>query len=113
MPINKILEEFDKNTPKTDGTLLDSKSFSDPYKFGYKFMQGGEIFTVTDYGNIKSFLISSLITVLQGQVEGLPEKIIPVEIPHGSPYISGYNQALSEIKYKLLSDIANLQELMK
>lgn len=53
-------EEFNKNIPKTDDALLVSRQHSEDYYFGYKRMEGSEIHTVADWGNVKTFIRSLL-----------------------------------------------------
>lgn len=50
------IKEFEEGIPKTDNTLLDSKSYSGDYRFGYKYQEGDTIHCVTDWENIKSFI---------------------------------------------------------
>ncbi len=51
--------------------------------------------------NLAQWLRKSYITLLEAECERLKkEKMVPVEVPHGSPYLSGFNNAITiQIKH--------------
>lgn len=66
--LNNIEAEFDKKVNELrqiDLHLLGDGEDSKIYDFGMKTMRGNEAFTVPDFGNIKSFLL----TTVRQQVE--------------------------------------------
>lgn len=73
--IKKSLEEFDKKRNDLHTTQDFTKSKDGIiYDFGYKTLRGNEIFTIVDFGNIKTYLLQSQKSLLETLVEDLEEK---------------------------------------
>lgn len=55
-------EEFESNRPTSNGLLANGpdREESETRKFGYKYREGGTIHEVTDWGNIKIFILKWL-----------------------------------------------------
>jgi hypothetical protein len=71
-------ERFDENCPKTDEKLLGCRGTnceSESYYFGYKYKKDGEIYEVTDWGNIKSFIQSEIDAAILKERELLTQTL--------------------------------------
>src|SRR3990167_7862997 len=65
--IDKIIEEFDKKVRelKNPDNAFSADGDTGTYDFGYRTVRGSEIFTVVDFGNIKSFIRQALAEPIQ------------------------------------------------
>lgn len=100
-------EEFDKNTPKTDDKLLDSEKESGTYEFGLKVQKGDEIFTVTDWFNIKKWVAAK-----KKEWEAQKEQAVKAEIREriekmNDDGINDYDGKTVDAVISLLSDKVN------
>lgn len=101
------VKEFEQAVPPLQVFLEDGEE-TECFKFGYKYCKGSEIFTVTDWGNIKEFIRETReeakreererIKNLVGQLYdgGLEEREGEVT-GYGQAFIEGFREAKSQM----------------
>lgn len=104
--LQQVEEDFEKEVDtlqQLSNQLLDKKEAdSDIVRFGYKTIKDDEIYTITDWKNIKTFLSSSIRKVVESVVgEVVPEKEFIPDESTLYEWRRGYNQAIDDMKAKL------------
>lgn len=107
-PIQQQIEqnerEFEEKVNQLRREVPDTNEESDVFEFGYKINVSDTLYTIADWGNIKSHLHQSQLSIIKAvieEVEGMKVIDVPSEIYERYPRSSAYNLALSSLITRL------------
>lgn len=78
--------------------------------FGYKLYRNGEIFTVSDWGNIQSHIHQTIIDVLEVLNDDLESMKVVVDKTELFTEDRQYNNAIADVSELLSQTLASLKE---
>jgi|SRR3990167_906758 len=95
--IQKVLEKFDEKVFELKRLAPKGNSDSELVDFGYRCRKGGWIWTITDWRNIKSFIITAILAERERICEELAKKkrVMATSVSD-SDLLVGYNSAISD-----------------
>jgi hypothetical protein len=86
-------KEFDENVNELRRDLAEGDGEGEVHKFGYKVKRGNELFTVPDWGNVKSFIRSLLESARKEEREKAEKNQVEADI--------GWSEATAKLAEKI------------
>lgn len=113
-PYKEIDEKFDEKVKELSNPFYLDNADGDTADFGYKTLRDNEIFTITDWGNVKKFLHEAIASAKEEgrreALEKLGELKGRVHSFFGEEYREGWNNAITDARKAIKALTPPIQE---